>query len=131
RGGGSDASSPCLPVSGSPCLIFGLPGNPVSSFACFELFVRPAIQRLRGQQDPGPRWGPGALAEDFAYKTDRPTYHPAWLEATDSGWRVRAVPWFGSPDLRGLTRANALVLFQPGLERHVAGNTYPVLRIED
>lgn len=32
----------------SPVLMFGLPGNPVSSFVTFELFVRPAIRRLAG-----------------------------------------------------------------------------------
>jgi molybdopterin molybdotransferase len=71
------------------------------------------------------------LTQDFAYKTDRPTYHPAWLEPSDDGWRVHAVPWFGSPDLRGLTRANALILFDAGEQRHQAGNKYAVLRIED
>jgi molybdopterin molybdotransferase len=30
-------------------LVFGLPGNPVSSLVCFELFVRPAIARLAGR----------------------------------------------------------------------------------
>jgi len=33
---------------GLPTLLFGLPGNPVSSFVTFELFVRPAIRRLAG-----------------------------------------------------------------------------------
>jgi molybdopterin molybdotransferase len=33
---------------GGPCLLFGLPGNPVSSFVTFELFVRPAIRALAG-----------------------------------------------------------------------------------
>ena len=32
-----------------PALVFGLPGNPVSSFVTFELFVRPAIRRLGGR----------------------------------------------------------------------------------
>lgn len=32
----------------SPVLLFGLPGNPVSVFVTFELFVRPAIRRLGG-----------------------------------------------------------------------------------
>jgi molybdopterin molybdotransferase len=112
-------------------LVFGLPGNPVSALVCFELFVRPAIRRLRGHADPGPCMIQATLSEDFAYKTDRPTYHPAWLEASDSGWRVRAVPWFGSPDLRGLTRANAFVLFEAGDHLHRAGGTYPLLRVED
>jgi molybdopterin molybdotransferase len=112
-------------------LIFGLPGNPVSSFVCFELFARPAIRRLRGHSDAGPDWVHAVLTEEFAYRSDRPTYHPAWLEAEVDGWRVRAVPWFGSPDLRGLTRANALILFEPGEREYRAGNKYPVLRIED
>ena len=33
---------------GGRCLLFGLPGNPVSSFVTFELFVRPAIRLLAG-----------------------------------------------------------------------------------
>jgi molybdopterin molybdotransferase len=33
---------------GGRTLLFGLPGNPVSSFVTFELFVRPAIRRLAG-----------------------------------------------------------------------------------
>ena len=35
-------------------LVFGLPGNPVSSLVCFELFVRPAIRALLGHAVPGP-----------------------------------------------------------------------------
>jgi molybdopterin molybdotransferase len=35
-------------ADGRPTLLFGLPGNPVSSFVTFELFVRPAIRRLAG-----------------------------------------------------------------------------------
>jgi molybdopterin molybdotransferase len=33
---------------GTPTLLFGLPGNPVSSFVTFELFVRPALRKLAG-----------------------------------------------------------------------------------
>ena len=31
-----------------PVLLFGLPGNPVSAFVTFELFVRPVLRRLAG-----------------------------------------------------------------------------------
>jgi molybdopterin molybdotransferase len=112
-------------------LVFGLPGNPVSSFACFELFVRQAVRRLRGHADAGPTWVHATLAENFTYATDRPTYHPAWLDSGDNGWRVRIVPWFGSADLRGLTRANALVLLEPAKQQHNAGDSRPVLKIEE
>jgi molybdopterin molybdotransferase len=111
-------------------LVFGLPGNPVSSLVCFELFVRPALRRMQGHADPGPVMVAASLAEDFTYRTDRPTYYPAWLEAVESGWRVRPVPWLGSPDLRALTRANAFALFPPGDYQHRAGEPVKVLRVE-
>jgi molybdopterin molybdotransferase len=111
-------------------LVFGLPGNPVSALVCFELFLRPALRRLQGHAEPGPRMVTAALAEDYAYRTDRPTYHPAVLETGDQGWRVRVVPWYGSPDLRGLGRANAFVLLPAGDHRHRAGQVFPVLVVE-
>jgi molybdopterin molybdotransferase len=42
-------------------LVFGLPGNPVSSLVGFELFVRPAILALQGDSDPLPRFEPARL----------------------------------------------------------------------
>ncbi len=43
-------------------LVFGLPGNPVSSLVGFELFVRPTLDALQGLADPRPRYLPGRLA---------------------------------------------------------------------
>ena len=47
RAPGDDGSDPTRP----PTLLFGLPGNPVSTFVTFELFVRPALRRLAGFKD--------------------------------------------------------------------------------
>jgi molybdopterin molybdotransferase len=112
-------------------LVFGLPGNPVSALVCFELFVRPALRRLAGHVQPGPFLVQALLADNFPYRTDRPTYHPARLEETETGRQVRPVPWLGSPDLRGLTEANAFLLLPVGDFVHRAGEVYPVLVIED
>jgi molybdopterin molybdotransferase len=113
-----------------PRLVFGLPGNPVSSLVCFELFVRPA---LRGMMDlpPGPRMVQATLTDDFAHRTDRPTYHPARLRAEATGWTVQPVPWIGSPDLRGVALANAFVVLPEGDHRHRAGERFPVLYVEE
>jgi molybdopterin molybdotransferase len=110
-------------------LVFGLPGNPVSSFVCFELFVRPALRRLRGLDAEPPPFLPLPLAEDYPYSTDRPTYHPARVERDEVGEKVRPVPWRGSPDLRALTAANALLLLPAGDHQHRAGDALPVLRL--
>jgi molybdopterin biosynthesis enzyme len=71
------------------------------------------------------------LTEDFTYRTDRPTYYPGWLEMADAGWRVRPVPWFGSPDLRALTGANAFLTIAPGDHHYPAGQIVTVLTTND
>ena len=52
-------------------LVFGLPGNPVSSLVGFELFVRPALLALQGASDPGPRWLPGRLGAGVRRNLER------------------------------------------------------------
>jgi molybdopterin molybdotransferase len=42
-------------------LVFGLPGNPVSSLVACELFVRPAVRALQGDNEPGPVYEEGRL----------------------------------------------------------------------
>src|SRR5207342_606324 len=59
------AVRPGKPVSfgvRGPTLVFGLPGNPVSTLVGCELFVRPAVLALQGAADPLPRFEPGRLA---------------------------------------------------------------------
>lgn len=111
-------------------LVFGLPGNSVSAFVCFELFVRPALRKLRGHVDAESTYVRAILTENYPYRTDRPTYHPALLTLTD-GFHVRATPWFGSPDLRGLLRANALLILPAGDRTNVAGQVFSVLPLEE
>jgi molybdopterin molybdotransferase len=110
-------------------VVFGLPGNPVSSLVCFELFVRPALRKLMARK-PGPDWVKATLARDYPYRTDRPTYHPARLQISDDGWTVEAAAWFGSPDLRGILSANAFVLLPEGDHVHRAGDKLMVLNVE-
>ncbi|MBM3993022.1 MAG: molybdopterin molybdotransferase MoeA [Planctomycetes bacterium] len=110
--------------------VFGLAGNPVGSMVGFELFVRPGIRKLM-TLEPGPCWIRARLTKDHAYRTDRPTYHPARLTLTDTGFTVKPTVWFGSPDLRGVLSANAFVLLPEGDHNHRAGDTMMVLRVED
>src|SRR5204863_5192448 len=70
-------------------LVFGLPGNPVSSFCGFELFVRPAIRKMAGHPAPEAEWQEAILDEAVSHGSDRPTYHPAVLENVAGGNRVR------------------------------------------
>lgn len=102
-------------------LVFGLPGNPVSAFVCFELFVRPALRVLSGDPDPNPRTVSIPVAESVAESNDRPTYRPAKLEPAEVGWAVRPLAWAGAPDLRGMQPADALIVLPAGDARYDRG----------
>jgi molybdopterin molybdotransferase len=52
-------------------LVFGLPGNPVSSLVGCELFVMPALRALQGLRDPLPRFERGRLAATLRRNTTR------------------------------------------------------------
>jgi molybdopterin molybdotransferase len=52
-------------------LVFGLPGNPVSSLVGALLFVRPALLALQGAADPGPDYGWGRSARPFRRNSHR------------------------------------------------------------
>lgn len=99
---------------GQPRWIFGLPGNPVSSMVCFELFVRTAIRKLMGVDPADPQAVEARLNVDHTTRGDRPTYFPARLEWTSSGPKVHPVNWRGSFDLRATADANAMIHFPPG-----------------
>jgi molybdopterin molybdotransferase len=52
-------------------LVFGLPGNPVSTLVCFELFVRPALLALQGARDAAPELERGTLATNVLRNPER------------------------------------------------------------
>jgi len=95
---------------GAATYVFGLPGNPVSSFVCFELFVRPLLGQLAGRGFEGLAQRPAVLGADLDHRGGRETYLPAHCEpGPDGGLSVQPVRWRGSADLAGLARANCLL----------------------
>ncbi len=100
-------------TSSGQTLVFGLPGNPVSSLVCFELFVRPALQVLAGQPPVGLPRRVARLNRPHSHRGDRPTYYPARLWEQGAGWLVEPLDWKGSADLRTLADADCLAYFPP------------------
>lgn len=95
------------------CLVFGLPGNPVSSMVCFELFVRTAIRRLTGHVPALPQSITARLAHAHFHRDDRETCFPAAVDWTVDGPLVRLMKWHGSSDLQSTVDADAMVVFPP------------------
>ncbi|HUY92720.1 MAG TPA: gephyrin-like molybdotransferase Glp [Pirellulales bacterium] len=111
-------------------LVFGLPGNPVSSLVCFELFVRPTLARLAGRPFAGLSAVRARLTTEFLPRGERSTYHPALLAYSAAGAAIEPLAWKGSADLRGLSAANALVYFPAGDRTFHAGDWVDAFPLE-
>lgn len=113
------------------CLVFGLPGNPVSSMVCFEVFVRPTLDILAGRRPHGSRNQLATLTQDITIRGNRPTYFPSTLKRTDTGLVATPVAWGGSADLRSTALANGVCCLEPGADGFTAGTSVPVICWDD
>jgi molybdopterin molybdotransferase len=107
-----------IPRSGGPQtaqVFFGLPGNPISSAATFQLFAAPILAALAGSHEVHPRFLLAQLSRD----TDRKTkpgltrFLPAHCEFNPSIAKlpqVALVPWHGSGDLTAFAQSNCFVV---------------------
>jgi molybdopterin molybdotransferase len=95
-------------------LVFGLPGNPVSSFVGFHVFVEPAMRRMMGASRVLPREASVRMTGTLRVLRDRETFHPVRLEASREALLAHPVPSTGSGDLAALGDADALAITAAG-----------------
>ncbi len=93
-------------------LAFALPGNPVSHWVTFHLFVAPLLQKLQTGIDPAPVRVTGRLAAGSRLppRDQRRTFWPARTAVVDGGYEVTPLPLASSGDSSGLVGANALLV---------------------
>jgi molybdopterin molybdotransferase len=90
-------------------LVFGLPGNPVSSFVTFELFVRPAIRHWMGHKSPFHVEVEACLERAVCNEGDRDFFAPGKAAFAQDGIAIDPVETKGSADLVAFSRANSLI----------------------
>jgi molybdopterin molybdotransferase len=105
----------------SPLLVFGLPGYPVSSLVSFEVFVRPALRRLQGDQRPDRARVSVVLRDAIEAPPDRPEYQRAIVSWEDGRLVARSTGAQGSSRLLSLRGANALLLVPGNGKQYQAG----------
>jgi molybdopterin molybdotransferase len=109
------------------CCVFGLPGNPVSSMVCFELFVRTAIRQMTGVAPVRPQGLTARLKHSHSHKDDRETYFPAAVDWTPDGPVVSLMKWHGSSDLQSTVDANAMTVFPAEPRNYTAGESVEIV----
>jgi molybdopterin molybdotransferase len=100
-------------VHGKPFI--GLPGNPVSAFVGFEVFVRPVLEKLSGLLD-GNRHTVRVRCEDEIVSDGRESYLRAKIRA-ENGIRIAKLTGHqGSGNLLSLVQADALLIIPAGVK---------------
>jgi molybdopterin molybdotransferase len=108
-----------------PCHIFGLPGNPVSAFVTFQLFVRPALLKLMGAGDSSLSFveARANAVTPMRNPGDRPHYVRGRYECG----KFKPLGMQQSHALYGLSQSNALVRMAPGQEIAEGGELVALL----
>lgn len=110
-------------------LVFGLPGNPVSSLVSFELFVRPAVLALQGIREPLPRLLPGRLARAVRPNGARTELMRARSSVAGSIVELDVLSGQESHMIAVAAGADALVVIPPGTEELPAGSVVSYLSL--
>jgi molybdopterin molybdotransferase len=103
----SRPGKPLIFATRGACAAFGLPGNPLSHFVCFHLFVRRAIDVITGH--PPRQTILVCIKGERPLPDPRETWWPARVRASEGQLVAEAIPWKDSSDLTGLAPANALL----------------------
>jgi molybdopterin molybdotransferase len=119
---------------GGTCLLFGLPGNPVSSFVTFELFTRPLLRRLRGERELTGRLTVRAvLADAVRSSRDRRAFIRVRLEPDAEApgrYRAHTAGRQGSHVLSALAIADGLAIIPEGVGEAPVGTEVEVIRLD-
>ncbi|MET1232127.1 MAG: gephyrin-like molybdotransferase Glp [Candidatus Limnocylindrales bacterium] len=119
---------------GGSVLFFGLPGNPVSSFVTFELFVRPVLRRLSGDRDPLARDAVRArLASAMTKARDRRAFLRVTLTPDPERpgqWLAASAGGQGSHVISALAAADGLAIIPEGVDGLPADAEVDVWRLE-
>jgi molybdopterin molybdotransferase len=110
--------------------IFTLPGNPVSAYVSFEVFVRPAIRRMLGVL---PLYRPlvrARLAQPITKSEGKRSYVRARLDVNDGAYVVTPVGGMGSHLVADLALANAFIVAPDHVTEIPIGATVSVMMLE-
>ncbi|MBA3300832.1 MAG: molybdopterin molybdotransferase MoeA [Thermoleophilaceae bacterium] len=108
------------------CLVFGLPGNPVSAMVTFQLFARPALRALLGANPDQPH-AEAVAEEPFPREADRDQAVRCTLRTGPGGWRARATGRQNSHILTSMLGAQALAVVGAGEGEIPAGAPIPII----
>ncbi|CAB4924058.1 unannotated protein [freshwater metagenome] len=111
--------------------IFVLPGNPVSAYVSFEIFVRPVIRRMLGHQRIHRPVVRAVLSEALPSPAGKRQFARGVLSIEDGRYVVSPAAGRGSHVLGALANSNALVVVPEGVTEVLPGAAVAVIRLDE
>jgi molybdopterin molybdotransferase len=112
-------------IEGKP--YFGLPGNPVSVFVSYEVFVRPAVMKMMGRTQTERPQITATLTEDVSGPKGKLQFARVHVERGEQGWLASPTGSRGSNLISTVSRANGLALIPAGVEMAPKGSQVRVV----
>jgi molybdopterin molybdotransferase len=112
-------------LEGKP--FFGLPGNPVSVFISFEVFVRPALLKMMGRSDLHRPEVNARLVNEITGPKEKLQFARVRVRRGEDGWVAESTGPSGSNLLSTVARSNGLAMIPPGVDRAPAGSDVRVM----
>jgi molybdopterin molybdotransferase len=94
-------------------VIFGIPGNPVSNFSTYIMFIRPAVYKMMGYDSYAARFEQGIIEKEFHQKIGRKHFVLAKIVKRDNSYRLIPLKSYGSADVLALSRADGFMVMEP------------------
>lgn len=101
--------------------VIGLPGNPVSAFVSFELFVRPVLRALQGRKDTARPQVTAAAGETLRSSADKRSFVRVKLAHQDGRWVASPTGPQGSHLLSSIATADGLAEVPESVTEIAAG----------
>ncbi len=108
----------------------GLPGNPVSAYVGFEVFVRPALLKMQGAVQLERHWQIARLMEPVE-SDGRETYLRATVRFHEDEIQARFTGHQGSGNLLSLVQANALLFIPSGVKSLPSGSLVRIFLLDE
>lgn len=113
---------PTIIAQKNNCWIVGSPGNPVSTFSVFKLFVGNIISKMLGCSDFDVNFLKCKLDFDYSKKPDRMHFLPVNVKFEQNGFVAYKIPYNGSGDFSALSKANAFLVIPKEIQNARSGD---------
>ncbi len=111
----------------SNTIVFGIPGNPVSNFLAYQVFIKPALLKMTGYKQCASLFKTGVITGDFRQKTGRKHFVPVKISLIDKTYYISTLSSHGSADIFTLSKADGFMVVEENADAIKANSIIPFI----